>query len=280
MSIVLDFLRIIKPPIRLNGMGGFAPPLALLALLILSPSVSLAVLPEDVNIFDAINFKKKAPEERNSYFSFGAKYLRWENNSIADNALIQGAAQNATLSIKYDLPIYYQISFGSGLKHKLFRFRYDIEFSFGMQDVKLSRALTGSTTSATEYEAELEVYGLNLSLFYDLPTLFNVLTPYGGASGMLLGLQAKMSDATATALASPNVNDLLGRSRDSGSTRGFNLLYGYGFAGGLRWDLAPWLALDTGYRFVRYEGCIEDVSCGLIRQENIHEARANVVVRF
>jgi opacity protein-like surface antigen len=218
------------------------------------------------------------------YISVGAKYMVLDKRTIADNNTTQGEEETAELVMEYDsTPLLYQVALGSALDSAIFRFRYEVELYVNKLDVKFQRTPAIDPTTPgpiVRTEGEMDIYGINLNLFYDLPTIWDFITPYGGVSGMLLGMRLKMDNQDAANLSSPVVNDLLDRNDDSDGTRGFNAFYGYGFTGGVRWKIASWFALDTSYRIVRLEKCAQGAGCSLLRQDNIHEGRLDLVVKF
>ena len=209
-----------------------------------------------------------------SYIGGGVKGIFWGDKTLGGDAPSSPASTSQDLKIEYDDAFYYYFIWGSAWDSSFLRFRFDTEIYFGENDIKLTRAddvANGSITS----------YGLNLNAYYDLPTFWR-LTPYIGISGMALGVELEFdNNDEARALGSQRVADYLGGGGDGqGDTDGFNLLYGFGFTGGLRWEIASAFVLGASYRFVRLSDCVVNRGCDLLLQKTAHEARGELLLRF
>ncbi len=208
-----------------------------------------------------------------AYIGVGVKGIFWGDKTLANDPAPAGGGAAADLKIEYDDALYYYFVWGSAWDSSFFRFRFDTEIYFGKNDVKLTRATNVA-------EGKITGYGLNLNAYYDLPTFFR-FTPYIGASAMALGMELKFDDtAAARGLGSQRVDSYISASGTDERIEGFNLLYGYGFIGGLRWEIASALALDASYRVVRFSDCVTDRGCNLLLQKTTHEVRAALVLRF
>ena len=207
--------------------------------------------------------------ERRNYIHLGAKYVLWDDLRLSDGMLENMAAQ---LQIKHNHAVYYAVALGHAWQASLFRFRGDVELYYGNHNITLTR---GNRAGAFELvNGEVDNYGANLNLFYDFPALAG-LSPYLGASAMAIGMQIELNrrfDA-----ASPLLDELLG---DDGGRKELKILYGYGLSGGVRVAMASWWGVDLGYRFTRWHDCIDSKGCKLVKQDSVHEARADIVIRF
>ena len=222
-----------------------------------------------------------------SYIGGGVKGIFWGDKTFgADASSVDDMGDplndedgnpltSQDLKIEYDDALYYYFIWGSAWDSSFLRFRFDTEIYFGENDVKLTR---GTETA----NGSIIGYGLNLNAYYDLPT-FSRFTPYIGVSAMALGVELEFdNNGEADLLLSRRVDDYLGGGggRTGGDTDGFNLLYGFGFTGGLRWEIASALALGASYRIVRLSDCVVNRGCDLLLQKTAHEARAELLLRF
>ena len=222
-----------------------------------------------------------------SYIGGGVKGIFWGDKTfggdapsvddMGDPVVDDGTPRTSQdLKIEYDDAFYYYFIWGGAWDSSFFRFRFDTEIYFGENDIKLTRADAVANGS-------IMAYGLNLNAYYDLPTFWR-FTPYIGVSAMALGVELEFgNNDEADALFSRRVDDYLGSGGGGGGrgdTDGFNLLYGFGFTGGLRWEIASALALGTSYRIVRLSDCVVNRGCDLLLQKTAHEVRAELLLRF
>lgn len=207
-------------------------------------------------------------DRRANYINLGAKYVLWKDMRLADGMLDNMAAM---LRIEHNHAVYYSVGLGRMWQASLFRFRGDVEVYYGNHNITLRRSNRAGLFELVN--GDIDNYGVNLSLFYDFP-IFARFSPYLGVSAMALGMHVKLNRRLADS--SPLLTELLGED----GRRELKILYGYGFGGGARLAIASWWGVDFGYRFQRWHDCIESKGCALFKQGSVHEARADLVIRF